>query len=179
MEPAAAMVVQLREIIGHCAGIERTIAEIYASFAERWPQLPFGELWRELANEELVHGALLDNAACLPAAKQEEASIDASKLKTIRDRVVKRFPTLRTTLDQAFHTALDLEELELGNIYRRLLALTTDDSRSANTVTMKNVCSPRSKSTVKIPRCSSERFKPASGWFADGAADSRVRVSKA
>jgi len=107
MEPAAAMVVQLREIIGHCAGIERTIAEIYASFAERWPQLPFGELWRELANEELVHGALLDNAARLPAAKQEEASIDASKLKTIRDRVVKRFPTLRTTLDQAFHTALD------------------------------------------------------------------------
>ena len=129
---------KLREIIGHCAGIERTIAEIYASFAEasfaeRWPQLPFGDLWRELANEELVHGALLDNAARLPAAKREEASVDASKLKAIRDRVVKRFPTLGTTLDQAFHTALDLEELELDNIYRRLLAVTTDDSRMSST----------------------------------------------
>jgi hypothetical protein len=124
---------QLREIIGHCAAIERIIAEIYASFAERWPQLPLGGLWRELANEELVHGALLDNAARLPTAKREEDSVDASQLKMIRERVVRRFPNLETTLDQAFHTALDLEELELDNIYRRLLALTTDDSRMSST----------------------------------------------
>jgi hypothetical protein len=124
---------QLREIIGHCAAIERIIAEIYASFAERWPQLPLGGLWRELANEELVHGTLLDNAARLPAARREEASIDASQLKTIRERVVRSLPKLETTLDHAFNTALDLEELELDNIYRRLLALTTDDSRMSST----------------------------------------------
>jgi len=187
MEPAAAMVVQLREIIGHCAGIERTIAEIYASFAERWPQLPFGELWRELANEELVHGALLDNAARLPAAKQEEASIDASKLKTIRDRVVKRLPTLRTTLDQAFHTALDLEELELGNIYRRLLALTTDDSRMSSTFrTALGQYSHHEERLLaaieehgKDPSLLERAIQARKRLVRRGAADSRVRVSKA
>jgi hypothetical protein len=124
---------QLREIIGQCAAIERVIAEIYATFAERWPQLPLGGLWRELANEELVHGALLDNAARLPAAKRKEDSVDASQLQMIRERVVRRLPKLETTLDQAFQTALDLEELELDNIYRRLLAITTDDSRMSST----------------------------------------------
>ncbi|MET0153845.1 MAG: hypothetical protein ABW298_14715 [Candidatus Binatia bacterium] len=124
---------KLCEIIGHCAGIERTIAEIYASFAERWPQPPFGPVWRELANEELGHGALLDNAARLPAAGRKDASIDAAKLGAIRERVVQSFPKRTTTLEQALDTALDLEELELDNIYRRLLALTTDDSRMSST----------------------------------------------
>ena len=58
--------------------------------------------------------------------------MDAPKLEAIRERVVERFPTRRTTLLQALHTALDLEELELDNIYRRLLALTTDDSRMSS-----------------------------------------------
>lgn len=124
---------KLGEIVGHCAGIERTIAEIYASFAERWPQPPFGPLWQALANEELGHGALLDNVARLPAAAREEASIDAPQLDAIRESVAKRFPKRGTTLDQAFDTALDLEDLELDNIYRRLLALTTDDSRMSST----------------------------------------------
>jgi hypothetical protein len=124
---------QLRAIIAHCAAIERILAGIYASFAERWPQVPLGALWRELANEELVHGALLDNAARLPAARREEDSVDLSQLEKIRDRVVRRLPNLATTLDQAFQTALDLEELELENVYRRLLALTTDDSRMSST----------------------------------------------
>jgi len=123
---------ELCEIIGYCAGIERTIAEIYGSFAERWPQQPCGPLWRELANEELGHAALLDNAARLPAAKREEPSIDAPKLEAIREHVVMHFPKLETTLDQALDIALDLEELELDNIYRRLLALTSDDSRMSS-----------------------------------------------
>ena len=123
---------ELCEIIGYCAGIERTIAEIYASFAERWPQQPFGPLWRELAHEELGHAALLDNAARLPAAQREEASVDAPKLEAIREKVVSRFPKRKTTLLQALDIALDLEELELDNIYRRLLALTTDDSRMSS-----------------------------------------------
>ncbi len=42
------------------------------------------------------------------------------------------FPKLETTLDQALDIALDLEELELDNIYRRLLALTSDDSRMSS-----------------------------------------------
>jgi hypothetical protein len=58
---------ELCEIIGYCAGIERTIAEIYASFAERWPQLPFGDLWRLVAGpdgrerregDQVPHGAV-------------------------------------------------------------------------------------------------------------------------
>ncbi len=124
---------RLCEIIGHCAGIERTISEIYASFAERWPQPPFGPLWRDLSNEELGHGTLLDSAALLPAAQREEASVDPPKLEAIRERVVSRFPKRATTLEQALDAALDLEELELDNIYRRLLALTSDDSRMSST----------------------------------------------
>jgi rubrerythrin len=124
---------KLNEIIGHCSGIERTIADIYSSFAERWPQQPFGALWRDLANEELGHGTLLDSTALLPGADREEASIDAPKLEGIRARVVSRLPKRETTLEQALDIALDLEELELDNIYRRLLALTTDDSRMAST----------------------------------------------
>jgi rubrerythrin len=124
---------KVSEIIGHCSGIERTIAEIYSSFAERWPQSPFGPLWRDLANEELGHGNLLDSAARLPAAQREEASVDAAKLEAIRAQVVSRLPKRETTIEQALDIALDLEELELDNIYRRLLALTTDDSRMSST----------------------------------------------
>ena len=120
-------------------------------------------------------------------AKQEEASIDASKLKTIRDRVVKRFPTLRTTLDQAFHTALDLEELELGNIYRRLLALTTDDSRMSSTFrTALGQYSHHEERLLaaieehgKDPSLLERAIQARKRLVRRGAADSRVRVSKA
>src|SRR5262245_17350619 len=124
---------RLCEIIGRCAGIERTISEIYASFAEQWPEPPLGPLWRDLSNEELGHGTLLDNAAFLPAAQREEASVDPPKLEAIRAQVLSRLPKRETTLDQALDIALDLEELELDNVYRRLLALTTDDSRMSST----------------------------------------------
>jgi rubrerythrin len=124
---------KLNEIIGHCSAIERTIADIYSSFAERWPQQPLGPLWRDLANDELGHGTLLDSAARLPGAEREEPSVDAAKLEAIRARVVSRLPKRETTLEQALDIALDLEELELDNIYRRLLALTTDDSRMLST----------------------------------------------
>ena len=67
-----------------------------------------------------------------PGAKREEPSIDAPKLDAIREHVVMHFPKLETTLDQALDIALDLEELELDNIYRRLLALTSDDSRMSS-----------------------------------------------
>jgi rubrerythrin len=125
-------IMKLNEIIGHCSGIERTIADIYSSFAERWPQQPFGPLWRDLANDELSHGTLLDSAARLPGAEREEAFIDAAKLEAIRAHVVSRLPKRETTLEQALDIAFDLEELELDNIYRRLLALTTDDSRMSS-----------------------------------------------
>ena len=67
-----------------------------------------------------------------PGAKRKEPSIDARKLDAIREHVVMHFPKLETTLDQALDIALDLEELELDNIYRRLLALTSDDSRMSS-----------------------------------------------
>src|SRR5262249_24983862 len=112
-EPAPPRVVmKLCEIIGRCAGIERTISEIYESFAERWPQPPFGPLWRDLSGEELGHGKLLDSAALLPAAQREEASVEGPKLEAIRAQVLSRLPKPETTLEQAFDIALDLEELE-------------------------------------------------------------------
>jgi len=49
----------------------------------------------------------------------------------IRDFVEGRFPFDQISLDQAFDLALDLEDLELDNIYRRLLAMTSSDHRMA------------------------------------------------
>jgi hypothetical protein len=59
--------------------------------------------------------------------------VDRSQLEAIRAHVVSRLPRRETTLEQALDATLDLEELELDNIYRRLLALTTDDSRMSST----------------------------------------------
>jgi rubrerythrin len=131
-ETARVMIMKLSEIIEQCAGTERTIADVYRSFAERWPDPPLGDLWRVLAEEEVGHGVLLDNAARLPAADREESSIEIGKLDAIRARVIRHIANPETTIDDALSSALDLEELELENVYRRLLALTADDSRMAS-----------------------------------------------
>jgi rubrerythrin len=120
---------RLSEVISYCAGIERMIAEIYESFAERWPEPPIGALWHQLATEEIGHGMLLDNAARFPAANRDDPGLDAAKLTALRDAVAARFLSPEASLDDAFAAALDLEQLELDNVYRRLLALTGDDSR--------------------------------------------------
>ncbi len=117
------------EIMGQCAVVERMIAEVYESFAERWPDPPIGDLWRQLATEELGHGVRLHEARCLPAAEREDPAFDSTRLAAIRDFVRSRLPNAQTTLDQAFAAALDIERLELDNIYCRLLAITTDDWR--------------------------------------------------
>lgn len=123
---------KLSEVIEYCAGVERLIAEVYDSFAERWPDPPTGTLWRELAREERVHGALLDGAARMPAAHRVDPSFDRDRLDSMRSFVRERLPSGDTTLDQALGTALDLESLELDNVYRRLFSLTADDSRMSS-----------------------------------------------
>lgn len=105
------------------------IAEIYESFAERWPDPPVGALWRQMATDETGHAVLLDNAARLPAADRDDPGLDAEKLTALREAVAARFLKPDTSLDGALAAALDLEELELDNVYRRMLALTIDDSR--------------------------------------------------
>jgi hypothetical protein len=120
---------RLSEAISYCAGIERMISEIYESFADRWPEPEIGALWRQMATDEVCHATLLDGAACFPAADRDDPGLDAAKLTALREAVEARFLTPETSLDGAFAAALDLEELELDNVYRRILALTIDDSR--------------------------------------------------
>jgi rubrerythrin len=123
---------KLSEAITYCASIERLIGDVYDSFASRWPDPPIAGLWRGLAQEERIHGAMLDDAARMPAAERVDPSFDAAKLEALRQSVANRMASATTTLDQALTTALDLEGLELDNIYRRLFALTTDDSRMSS-----------------------------------------------
>ena len=124
---------KLGEAIQHCAGLERLIAEVYDGYAARWPRHPVSTLWRELAREERIHGALLDDAARMPPGDREDPRLDANALLRIRESVVARMANEDLTLDRALGMALDLEELELDNVYRRLFALTTDDCRMSNT----------------------------------------------
>jgi rubrerythrin len=120
---------RLSEAISYCAGIERMIAEIYQGFAERWPQPPIGALWQQMVTDEIGHAILLDDAARLPGADRDDPGLDTAKLVALREAVSERFLAPETSLDEAFAAALDLEELELDNVYRRLLALSSDDSR--------------------------------------------------
>ena len=120
---------RLSEVISYCAGIERTIAEIYQGFAERWPAPPVGALWQRMATEEINHATILEHAACLPAAERDDPRLATATLLSLREAVCARFLTPQMSLDDAFATALDLEQLELDNVYRRLLALSSDDSR--------------------------------------------------
>jgi hypothetical protein len=122
---------KISEIVQHCAAIERVISEVYRMFALRWPDGPLGAFWNQLADEEFSHGTILDRVACLPATDRDDPSIDSAKLVGIRDFVEGRFPFDQISLDQAFDLALDLEDLELDNIYRRLLAMTSSDHRMA------------------------------------------------
>jgi len=119
---------KLSEVITSCADIERLIGEVYDGFAARWPDAPTTALWRGLAQQERAHGALLDDVARMAAADRIDPSFDATKLGALRRAVADRMPSQTTTLDQALTTALDLEGLELDTVYRRLLALTADDS---------------------------------------------------
>ncbi len=124
---------RLSEAISYCAGIERTIAEIYQAFAERWPQPPVGNLWQQMATDEINHATLLENAARLPAAERDDPGLTTEKLVELRDAVCARLFAPEMSLDDAFAAALDLEQLELDNVYRRLLALSSDDSRMSTT----------------------------------------------
>jgi len=123
---------KLSAIIQSCAGIERQIGEVYQKFATRWPGSSVGDFWEKLAAEEMAHAMLLDEAVRIAGGDREEASIDVAKLEEIRKWVDDHFPTDRVSLDQALALAMDLEELELDNIYRRLFAITTNDHRMSH-----------------------------------------------
>src|SRR5262249_34317910 len=108
-------------------------AEIYQSFAKRWPDPPIGTLWQQMATEEISHATLLEHAARLPGAERDDPGLDTAKLVALRETVCTRFLASEASLDEAFAAALDLEQLELDNVYRRLLALSSDDSRMSAT----------------------------------------------
>ena len=123
---------KISAIIQQCAAVERMISEIYRIFATRWPNGPIGEFWRNLADDEVGHGILLDSIGSLPAADREEASITEAKIAHIRELVERCFTRDEPSLDGAFEIALDVEDIELDNIYRRLLAMTVSDPHMAN-----------------------------------------------
>jgi hypothetical protein len=132
MEPALPLGMNIGEVIRHCAGLERLIAEVYDAYAARWPRHVVAPLWRELAREERMHGELLDEAARMPPSCRDDAGLDAKTLERIRNAVLARLPNDESTPDRALAAALDLEDLELDNVYRRLFALTTDDCRMSS-----------------------------------------------
>jgi len=67
----------------------------------------------------------------LTPAELDEVALKLSDAG-IRESVERRFPYGDLSLDGAFAIALELEDIELDNIYRRLLAMTASDHRMAN-----------------------------------------------
>jgi hypothetical protein len=123
---------KLSEVIRDCANVERLIREVYERFAEKFPDGPIGELWRELAVEESIHETRLRNIASLPLTNRDDPSFTPERLEALRQTVLGHLSSEPTTLDGAFATAMALENLELENIYRRLFALTTSDARMSS-----------------------------------------------
>jgi hypothetical protein len=130
--PDSEALMKISAIIQQCATIERMISEIYRSFAVRWGSGPIHEFWAHLADDEFAHGILLDSIASLPPADRDTPSITEAKIAGIRESVERCFPYGDLSLDGAFAIALELEDIELDNIYRRLLAMTASDHRMAN-----------------------------------------------
>ncbi len=79
-----------------------------------------------------MHEQRLWEIARLPLAERDDPSFTPERLEALRQTVLGRLSSAPTTLDGAFATAMDLETLELDNIYRRLFALTTSDSRMSS-----------------------------------------------
>lgn len=119
---------KVNAIIQSCIEIERSIADLYASFARDSAGSPVGDLWSELARDEIAHGIALQAVADLPSGEREESSIAPARLEALR-QTVRVASTTRVCLDDAFRIALDLEDAELDNIYRRLFAITLNDPR--------------------------------------------------
>ena len=123
---------KLSEVIRDCANVERLIREVYERFAEKFPDGPVGELWHQLAVEERMHEERLWEIARLPLADRDDPSFTKERLEGLREDVLAYLSREETTLDGAFVTAMDLETLELENIYGRLFALTTRDARMSS-----------------------------------------------
>jgi len=123
---------KLSEVIRCCANVERLIGEVYERYAEQFPEDPVGAMWHELSLDERAHEARLWEIARLPVAERDDASFNPEQLEALRNRALQYLNRDVTTLDGAFATAMDLESLELENIYRRLFALTTCDSRMSS-----------------------------------------------
>jgi hypothetical protein len=116
---------KLANALRQCAEVERTIAQIYQSFATKWPDSPLASFWRAFAAEEIRHGQLLEEAADGTPETREEL-IDAGRIAEIRGIVHGFLAVPPSSMDDALGTALDLESLEVEHIYRRMMAVVGD-----------------------------------------------------
>lgn len=123
---------KLNEIVQRCVTIEQMLAELYRSFATRFSEPAVHRFWSELADEEVSHGIALGEVVRLPAAERDDGAIDARKIEAMHTLVEGCFGLAEPSLDQALDLALDLEDMELDNIYRRLHAITVDDRRMSH-----------------------------------------------
>jgi rubrerythrin len=125
---------KISEAIRWCAAIERLVSEVYERFAESMPEPPLGDLWRDLAGDEKIHESRLDEIARFPLGNEENAYFTRERFEALREKVLGHLRREEHTIDGTLAAALDLETLEIENVYQRLFALTTRDSRMAGTL---------------------------------------------
>ena len=125
---------KISEAIRWCAAIERLVSEVYERFAESMPEPPLGDLWRDLAGDEKIHESRLDDIARFPLGDEEDAYFTRERFEALREKVLDYLRRDEHTADGALAAALELETLEIENVYQRLFALTTRDSRMSGTL---------------------------------------------
>ena len=125
---------KISEAIRWCAAIERLVSEVYERFAESMPDAPLGALWRDLAGDEKIHESRLDEIARMPLGDEEDEYFTRERFEALRETVLGHLRGEEHTIDGALAAALELETLEIENVYQRLFALTTRDSRMAGTL---------------------------------------------
>lgn len=115
------------DLLGRCAGLERKAAEFYDTLAHRFARdADLGRLWSTMANEEREHARKLATWRELVAAEPPEHRPQASGFTGDVDEVERLLAAscaAAATADEeeAFALALALESSELDTIYTTLL----------------------------------------------------------
>lgn len=120
---------KLSEALRQCAEVEKRIGEFYDRFAGIWAQdEKIGPFWRGMADAERTHASVLEAAAEYAAGSDRREPVDPSAIAHIRGYVIG-MTTLEHEVDltEAFRLAVELEGLELDELYRSLIQLTGGD----------------------------------------------------
>lgn len=121
------VVMDMLDLLGRCAGLERKAADFYEVLARRFAgDAELGKLWSTMADEEREHARKLATWRELVAAEPPEHRPQASGFNPDVDEVERLLDASRAgaaTADEeeAFALALALEGSELDAIYTTLL----------------------------------------------------------